>query len=142
MFITAELLESKNACSRQVLLFKSLFPKGTEVTRELCLRYAQNFDFYWASKHLLTERQRNCYNEAMTLAIKAYDEAMAPAIKAYNEAMAPADKTYNEARTLTNKALNEAKALVSKVYAEAVTPVNKAYKEARAIAFYASIAQR
>ena len=56
MRVTAELLRAKDACEDQVDLFESLFPAGVEITHELCVKYAGDFDWNWATNNLLPIR--------------------------------------------------------------------------------------
>lgn len=57
MKVTVRMLKAKGACSNQVELFKSLFPNGVEVTEEVCVANADNFDWNWAANNLLTPLQ-------------------------------------------------------------------------------------
>ena len=120
MYITVKLLLSKNACYSQVCLFRKHFPEGTEVTKELCLKYAEIFSFRWAARNLLSFEQQNTYDEAEDLAYKTYDEALALTYKTYDEALALTSKTYDEAEDLAYKTYCENAALVKKTYNEAV----------------------
>jgi hypothetical protein len=88
MIITVKMLESKKACTSQVNLFVELFGDSVEVTKELCLKHASDFDFEWATQHLLKISARRAYNEAVAPARRAYNEAVAPARRAYDEAVA------------------------------------------------------
>ena len=54
MKITAALLQEKDACEIQVRRFEDLFPNGAEITSELCVKHARDFDWSWAAKNLLS----------------------------------------------------------------------------------------
>jgi hypothetical protein len=91
MKISATLLERKGACNVQVELFRRLFgARSVTVTKALCLKHAQEFQWDWAAGHLLAAPALKAYGEATSPARKAYDEATAQACKAYDEAIATA----------------------------------------------------
>ena len=54
MKITKRLLQSKGACTSQVVLFAETFPHGTEITEAVCLSVADKFDWNWAAQNLLS----------------------------------------------------------------------------------------
>lgn len=105
--ITLAQLEQIRACKSQVHRFEALFGTEVIVTPEAAVAVADQFDFSWAAKHLLSPAGYEALDEATAPARKAYDEAMATARKALDEAMVPVRKALNEAR----KALNEATAV-------------------------------
>ena len=78
MRVTADLLRAKYACASQVRLFEALFPGGTEITQELCAKHARSFDWGWAAKNLLPEKQWEDYVEGRGLLMKDYVAARAP----------------------------------------------------------------
>ena len=53
MKITLEQLRAEKACPDQLAKFQELFGNSVEVTQELCIRHASDFDFGWAARHLL-----------------------------------------------------------------------------------------
>ena len=55
MRITLSQLKSLNACKSQVDKFSELFGESVDVTPELCVSHAQDFDWGWAAKNLLTD---------------------------------------------------------------------------------------
>lgn len=74
MRITTKLLKKYNACKDQAELFVSLFPEGTEVTEEACLKALEGgINFEWACKHLL--KDQNAYYSVKNPAFAAYDDA-------------------------------------------------------------------
>jgi hypothetical protein len=110
MFITLEMLESKDACYSQLDLFQERFPEGIEVTKEACVLVADKFDWDWAAKNLLPKEDKKAYQEATDTARKAYHEADDTAWKAYQEATDTAWKAYQEATDTARKAYQEAMA--------------------------------
>ena len=113
MRITVERLKRLRACKAQVARFAELFPDGVEVTEELCIQHAQDFDWRWGSRNLLSP-----------LALAAYDNAVAPAWVDYKKAVAPARADYK-------KAIAQARA----DYDNAVARAWAAYEKAGAVAF-------
>ena len=62
MRITYELLEEHGACG-EAEVFREYFPNGVNVTPALCVEYAEDFDWTWAARHLLTtDHQRAQYD--------------------------------------------------------------------------------
>jgi len=60
--ITYELLEEHGACG-EAEVFREYFPNGVNVTPALCVEYAEDFDWTWAARHLLTtDHQRAQYD--------------------------------------------------------------------------------
>ena len=129
--ITYELLQSKGACEGQLRLFKKTFPNGVEVTVEECVKYAQVFDFNWASRNLLVDQ--GAYKEAKAPLWEVYKEGKAPSLKAYKEAKATLWKAYKEVEAPLWRAYVEAKSPLLKAYREAEAPLWKAYEEANAL---------
>jgi hypothetical protein len=146
MKITSELLRAKGACEIQVEKFDKLFPDGVVPTRELALKHASDFGWFWAAENLLTAEGSRAFSEAMAPLLKAYggvwwslrkayDEAVAPLQNAYDEVVASLLKVYADARAPLRKAYEEAVAPLQKAYKEAKAPLLKAYDEATALAF-------
>ena len=88
--LTVETLKSKKACQPQIDLFRSLFGDSVEVTEELCVKHAQDFNWDWAADTLLSESAREDYYKATGPALKVYNKATAPALKVYIKATASA----------------------------------------------------
>lgn len=61
MYLTSEILKAKGACASQVNFFERLYPKGTEITLEECLKHAIVFDWDWAARYLLSPALRDTY---------------------------------------------------------------------------------
>ena len=83
--LTASTLEQKHACVAAIGLFRKSFGEAIEITPELCAEHAQDFDFDWAARHLLSAP-----------ALAEYEKARAPALAEYEKARAPAfGRLYN-----------------------------------------------
>lgn len=52
--ITSAFLLNRDACEEYLSTFEKLFPEGVEVTEELAARHAEDFDWFWAIRVLLT----------------------------------------------------------------------------------------
>lgn len=55
--ITTLQLGDKLACKEQIERFEDLFGEEVEVTLELCIKHATDFDWWWAAAHLLSSEQ-------------------------------------------------------------------------------------
>ena len=96
MKITPEMLKARGACESQYNLFVELFPDGVEVTEELCVKHAGDFNFGWASLNLLNSSQLGTYYEARAQLQKAYYEAAVPHRKAFSDGGASLWTAYAE----------------------------------------------
>jgi hypothetical protein len=47
-------LQELDACADQVRLFRKCFGESIRVTKALCVKVAQDFNFDWAAQNLLT----------------------------------------------------------------------------------------
>lgn len=63
MKITKRMLVQHGACAGKVKLFAELFPHGVTLTKALCVKHAQMFDFDWAARNLLTKKQLAKYEK-------------------------------------------------------------------------------
>jgi hypothetical protein len=107
MQVSVRLLRCKRACTEQVEKFKELFGAQTiDVTVELCVKHAQDFDWDWAADNLLPETLRaEYYAKAAPLEAKyeakraplwaEYDAKIAPLEAEYNAKVAPLEAEYN-----------------------------------------------
>ena len=116
MRITSDLLRANEACKDQVELFESLFPEGTEITEDLCVKHASQFDWGWTSRNLLNKKQRESYDLATASARKAYRRAVALAGEAYDLAVATAREAYRRATAPAGKAFDLAIVLAEEAY--------------------------
>lgn len=104
MKITPTILRQVGACSPALAKFTELFPEGVTITRELCRKHAQDFDFGWAANRLLRFTGYRAYEKAANLAYHAYTGARLSAQQpceetqdAYEQAMTSAGLAYDEA---------------------------------------------
>jgi len=77
--VTAKQLEAKGACGDQVVLFRSVFPRGCVVTAAN-IRKAAGAGLslgWWAEEFLSAAALRAYQEEATAAALKAYQEATA-----------------------------------------------------------------
>lgn len=107
MKITPEMLRDLKACEDQYNLFVELFPDGVEITEELCVRHAQDFDFEWVAQHLLPKKLWRTLKNTMAPHGKMYEEAMAPHHKAYDQAVTACQEAFCEAKAPHWKAYEE-----------------------------------
>ena len=87
--LTAEVLRRAGACASRLDLLEKEWPRGTYVTRRVCLRAGElGADFGWAVSNLLSASAREAYDKATASAREAYDKARASAWEAYDKATA------------------------------------------------------
>ena len=98
MKVTVTLLKRKGACSEQVALFKELFPKGVEITEEVCVGVADKFNWNWAAENLLSVPAYAEYQRVTVPAYAEYQRVRAPAYAEYERVTAPADAKYERVR--------------------------------------------
>ena len=88
-------LKELEACSEQVELFEKLFGDSVEVTEELCLKHAGDFDWDFARQLLSgparAEYDKVCgpalaeYNKVCGLALAEYDKVCGLALAEYDK---------------------------------------------------------
>lgn len=102
MKIVVEELKHLQGYEEQCDLFIALGLDGVEITEELCVKHAQDFDWHQAANRLLGREARTTYH----LAREALDLAIVPAQEVYNlawetrflargPAIVPAQEAYN-----------------------------------------------
>jgi hypothetical protein len=97
MIITLEMLRQKHACRDQVARFQELFGDAVEVTVELAVKHAQDFDWDWAAWSLLSAAGYSAYDAATAKSRRAYAAATAKSRRAYAAALAAAERAYDAA---------------------------------------------
>ena len=141
MKVTLKQLKRLNACKDQYDLFASLGLDGVEITGELCIKHAQDFDWNWAAHNLL----RKPYREAFDLATKPHWEVYFLATEPHWIAYYLATESLWEARALAIKLHREARDLATKPHREAYDLATKPHLEALnlelAKAFFAATQQ-
>ena len=89
--VTADMLRDADACAHQVERFQRVFPGGVDPTRELCLRHAGDFNFFWAARQLLTPSAWHTFRKSVPSAWHVLDDGDEPsAVRAFKEAVAAA----------------------------------------------------
>jgi len=129
MKISAKHLTKLKACNEQVQEFKKLFGDSTvEITKELCLKHAQVFNWNWAAMNLLTKDGYEAYLAAGNSAFKAYLAAIESDGKAY---LAATNSAFKAAIESAEKAYQAATEPDGKVYLAAIEPDGKVYLAAK-----------
>ena len=134
MKITLSMLEK--ACEPQRALFAELFGQEVELTLELCIEHADQFNWYWAAGNLLPQKACAAFEKAYYSARAAFDKAIAPAQAAYNKARESAIAEYDKAIATASAGLDKALATALAAYSKALDSARAAYSKARATAFF------
>jgi hypothetical protein len=92
--ITVSLLREHGACEEGIAKFQRIFPDGVIVTRELCIKHAQQFDWDLAARRLLTPTAWAQYLAATAEPLAQYEAAKATALAQYEAALAAARAQY------------------------------------------------
>ena len=79
MIITLKQLDKRSACTGQRDLFEKLFGASVEITKELCIKHASDFDWTWAAKNFLSAPAQVEYDKALASAQVEYGKACASA---------------------------------------------------------------
>jgi hypothetical protein len=96
--ISVAKLRKLGACSKQVDKFQSIFGNGpVKVTVELCVAHAQNFNWDWAAKNLLTAPAWAEYLRVTAPALTEFERAIVAAQAEYERATAPPWAEYEHA---------------------------------------------
>ena len=91
--ITLEMLEEIDACEGQKDLFADHFPngvefKGQEHAIEMCVKFAEVFDFEWAADGLLEADTCTEFKKATAPALAEFKKAITPAQAEYDKVIA------------------------------------------------------
>ena len=113
--ITPERLQEKGACEDQRDLFAEHFPNGIEFESqeqaiEMCVKFADLFDFGWAADELLDADARAEFYRAKTHARAEYIKATAHAWAEFEKAKAYAWAEFKKAKAPAWAELKKAKA--------------------------------
>lgn len=135
MRITKELLAEKHACREQRRLFDSLFPEGVEVTPELCERYADLFDWEWASFELLSDESRDRYVVAVERAYDKYDKKYAELVAQKYMTVDAAWRAYRDSCHVAEREFdNDTSAESGATYRRALIVAERTYDDTRDVA--------
>jgi len=121
--LTRETVMRGNPCDEYRERFNERFPESVEVTVELAVSQAEDWDWYWAASQLLTTNGYNTFCNNQRTAEGKYDAVMQP----YRVLM---DAAYSEADSVYQQALNEGYTLH---YTVRYDRANKAYAEVMAV---------
>ena len=140
MIITRKMLRQQHACPNQVARFQELFGDAVEVTVDLAVKHAQDFDWDWAARSLLSAAGYSAYDAAMAEALRAYAAATDEARLAYAAATAEAEHAYDAAAydaatAEARRAYDAARAEARLAYDAATAAPRRAYNAACARAF-------
>ena len=97
MFVTVELLDKLEACKDQRDRFAELFLRGVELTRELIVKHAQEFDWQWCAENLAGDEGLAAYRRATKPAYAAFQQTNRSAYAEYREAIKQSNYIYNHA---------------------------------------------
>ena len=114
MLITLKDLKQAEACQGAVLLFEALFGDSVEVTKELCLKHAHNFDYGFAGSHFLPASVRGMFYQQKNVAEDAWQKAWTECSMDYAEAIKPARKKYLVDGQVPRKRVNKYYAVTEK----------------------------
>ena len=119
MIITLKQLDKRGACKGQRDLFEKLFGASVEITKELCIKHASDFDWTWATKNFLSAPAQVEYGKACAPAQVEYDKACASALVEYGKARASAHVEYDKARAPAQVEYDKARASAQVEYGKA-----------------------
>jgi hypothetical protein len=131
--LTLQTLIDEHACLSQAEFFGNTFGDSVEVTPELCLSVAYQFDWDWAARHLLSAWAD--YDRVRASAQADYDRATAPARADYVRARATALADYNRTTAPAWAHYSRARAHAWADYVRATAPAWADYVRAKAFAF-------
>ena len=83
-------LTDLGACAGAVKVFRKRFGESVRVTEALCIKAAQDFDFGWAARHLLSESAWADYRRVTAPALADYERVKAAAWADYERVKAAA----------------------------------------------------
>ena len=135
--LTRETVMRGNPCDEYADRFNERFPESVEVTVELAVSQAEDWDWYWAAQKLLTQKGYNTFHNNMRVADREYDVAIQPYSGLMDAAYSKANSVYQQAidDNLT-QGLNFDKphSNANKLYAEVVAVPSAALAAARKVA--------
>ena len=119
MIITLKQLDKRSACTGQRDLFEKLFGASVEITKELCIKHASDFDWTWAARNFLSAPARAEFDKARASAVAEYGKACASARAELDKACALAWAEYGKACASAWAELDKARA---SAFADAALP--------------------
>jgi len=137
MKITVKQLIEKQACAKQVKVFRKLFGASVTITLANCRKAGwAGLDFNWAAQNLLPATALEAYQKAKAPALKAYQKAIATAWNSRRKAIATVLKAYEKAIATAWDSRRKAIATVLKAYEKAIATAWEDYRKAKATVFY------
>ena len=82
--ITLRMLREREACDKQVELFRSLFGDAAQVTEDAAVAVADRFNWDWAASNFLTAPALAEYDRVGAAARAEYVRVRAPALAEYD----------------------------------------------------------
>ena len=61
MFVKPKHLRKRDACKGSYKKFRRLFPKGVKITKKICVKHCEDFDWGWAADNLLKKKGQDKY---------------------------------------------------------------------------------
>lgn len=121
--LTRETVEAGNPCYTYSERFEERFPESVEVTVELALSQADDWDWWWAARNLLTKDGYQEYSRRAIEAERIFDSTMHPYWEAVDRKATPAWERHQETerREMANgKSYGEAYRIALAVYEEEI----------------------
>lgn len=103
--LTYDMLYAAGACGEQRSAFRKFFGESVEVTRELAIQHARDFDFDFAADHFLSRPAREAYWGTERAAYNKLKAAIAGPLKICNNAGDNARDKYDAAVKVAREAL-------------------------------------
>ncbi len=114
--LTLITLKTNNACNEQVELFQKLFGDSVEITPELCIKHANDFDFTWAANNLLSKSSLYKYRNIRDTEYAIYINERNTEWGKYLTKETMARNKYNISRNTTSNEYNDKNSVVYKKY--------------------------
>ena len=134
--ITLRKLKAKRACQVQLDKFKELFGSKVEITLELCIKHAQDFNFNWAADDLLSASALAEYQRVRAPAWAEYQRVRAPAWAEYQRVTASAYAEYDRVKAPAYAEYDRVTASALAEYNRVTAPALAEYQRVRASAFF------
>lgn len=131
-WLSLEDLQVRNACADQVVVFQALRLADQPITEAVCLHCADQFDWRWCAKNLLTPSLLAEYERTVAPAKAEFERATVPAQLEYERAIAPLKAAYKRGIAPFYAEYERAIAPASAVYKEAIAPFAAACERSQA----------
>ena len=128
-------LTDQGACDEQVELFRKRFGESVRVTDTLCIKVAQDFDFSWAARHLLSDSVLADYERVKAAARADYDRVTVAALADYRRVKAAVLADYRRVKAAVLADYERVKAAAWADYDRVTAAVLADYRRVKAAAF-------